>query len=109
MKNNKCMILLAAVVVIFSSCAFGQKRLDPIVAYSLKKIPVSLGKADDLVDKGDLPNAKVYLEEAQKEWDRINKSFKERFDPTHPDIVAAREQLKTVKAKVEEADKAKKQ
>jgi len=108
MKNNKWIISLAAVLMMVSSFAFGQEKLDPIVAYSLKKIPIALGKAEDLTNKGDLPNAKVYLKSAQKEWDRINKNFKERFDPTHPDIVGAREQLKNVKEKVEEADQKKK-
>ncbi len=103
MKNNKWIISLAAVLMMVSSFAFGQEKLDPIVAYSLKKIPIALGKAEDLTNKGDLPNAKVYLKSAQKEWDRINKNFKERFDPTHPDIVAVRKQLKDVKAKVDAA------
>jgi hypothetical protein len=92
-----------AVLLMVSALALGQEKLDAMVAYSLKKIPPALEKAETLVLQGDLPNAKVYLDKAQQEWDMIHKDFKDKFDQDHPDIVAVREQLKTVKAKVEGA------
>lgn len=91
---------VVAVMVMISSWSFGQEKLNAMVAYSLKKIPPRLEKAEKLADQGDLPNAKVYLEEARKEWDMIHKDFKGKFDESHPDIVAVRDQLKTVTAKV---------
>jgi hypothetical protein len=89
-----------ATMVIISPWVFGQEKLDAMVAYSLKKIPPRLEKAEKLADQGDLPNANVYLEEAQKEWDMIHKDFKGKFDEDHPDIVAVRKQLQAVTVKV---------
>jgi len=71
------------------------------VAYSLKKIPVALDKAEKLVTQGDLRNAKVYLNSAQGEWDRIHKNFKGKFSVDHPDIVAVKKRLEAVQAKVD--------
>ena len=109
MKRYHRQVLAALTVVVtmvmISSWAFGQEKLNATVAYSLKKIPPRLEKAEKLADQGDLPNAKVSLEEAQKEWDMIHKDFKGTFDENHPDIVAVREQLKTVTAKVTGAAK----
>ncbi len=91
-------VIAVALMVMISSWAFGQEKLNGMVAYSLKKIPTALEKAEKLADQGDLKNAKVYLESAQNNWDMINKDFKNKFDPDHPDIVAVRKQLKTVTA-----------
>ncbi len=99
MKKQWAICVTAAVVMI-SCCAFGQEKLNGMVAYSLKKIPPALEKADKLATQGDLPNAKTYLESAQKEWDMIHKDFKGKFDENHPDIVAVRKQLEAVTAKV---------
>jgi hypothetical protein len=99
--KHRWVICVTAAVVMVCCCAVGQEKLDAMVAYSLKKIPPALEKADKLVIAGDLPNAKVYLESAQREWDMIHKDFKEKFDVNHPDIAAVREQLKAVKTKVE--------
>jgi hypothetical protein len=105
MRTHKRHLLTAlttviVTTVILSPCAFGQEKLDAMVAYSLKKIPPRLEKAEKLADQGDLPNATVYLEEARKEWDTIHKDFKGKFNEDHPDIVAVRKQLQAVTAKV---------
>jgi len=91
-------IVAVAAAVMISSWAFGQEKLNSMVAYSLKKIPPALEKAEKMADQGDLKNAKVYLESARNNWDMINKDFKNKFDPDHPDIVAVRKQLKAVTA-----------
>jgi hypothetical protein len=98
-------MMVVTTMVVIPLWMFGQEKLDAMVAYSLKKIPPRLEKAEKLAEKGNLPNAKVSLEEAQKVWDMIHKDFKEKFDENHPDIVAVRKQLKTVKAKVAGAAK----
>lgn len=99
--NRRWSICIAAAMVMVCSCAFGQEKLNAMVAYSLKKVPPALEKADKLATQGDVQNAKVYLESAQKMWDMIHKDFKGKFDENHPDIVAVRKQLEAVKAKVE--------
>ncbi len=73
------------------------KKLDSMVAYSLKKIPPKLEKAQNLAKQGDIVNARVYLDSAQGEWQRIQTSYKDKFDENHPDVVAVRNQFKVVK------------
>lgn len=101
--NKRLAIYMTVAVVLISCCAHGQEKLNGMVAYSLKKIPPALEKAEKLAAQGDLSNAKVYLESAQATWDMIHKDFKGKFDESHPDIVAVKNRLMALEAKIEGA------
>ena len=106
-ENQKRLIglLSIALLAFLSFPAAGQEKLSGVVAYSLKKIPPALDRAESLLQQGDRPNAKVYLQKAQREWSGIHASYKGKFDENHPEIVAARERLKAVEAKFAAQDK----
>lgn len=99
--RRRLTVFVTVVAIMVCGHAFAQEELHSWVANALKKIPPALEKADKLVAAGDLPNAKVYLEIAQREWDMIHKDFKDKFDVNHPEIVAVGKQLDAVTAKVE--------
>jgi hypothetical protein len=102
-KHPGRLVCLAVVVIVAWSGGASAANLDGRVAYSLKKIGPALDKAENVLKQGDVRNAKVYLESAQREWEMIHKDFKGAFDEDHPDIVAARTRLAAVKKKIEAA------
>lgn len=100
MRHPVGVVLAVAVAFVSVSGAAEAANLDARVAYSLKKVGPALDKAENVLRRGDVRNAKVYLESAQSEWDMIHKDFKGQFDENHPDIVAAGKRLKEVAAKI---------
>ncbi len=77
------------------------KPLDSKVARRVQTISGSLDKVDQFIGEQDLKQAKVSLDQAQKEMAKIFDWHKGKFDESHPDFVAIENRLADSTAKVE--------
>ena len=98
--NAKRMVSLLVVLlfVVSSFSALGAEKLSGVVAYNLRSIGPKLDKAENLLDRGDKPNAQANYDTAKQSWDAIHKDFKGQFDVNHPEIVAMQKRFDAIEA-----------
>ena len=54
-----------------------------------------------MIRAGNLRQAKVYIEAAERPWNSIHQDYKGQFDPNHPEIVAIKQRIAALRAKIE--------
>jgi len=92
---------VAAAMMAISFPALGAEKLRGVVGYNLRTVNEKLDKAEKLLRAGDAKQAGVYVEAAEVPWNAIHKDYKDRFDPNHPEIVAAKKRMAALRARID--------
>ena len=95
-KLNKSTVIEKPTVV-QPVAAPSSNKLHPWVKQELNKIGTYLDKADSMAARGDIANAKTYLQSAQSLWEQMHDSMRDKFTDDQSEIVVTAQQLKSVK------------
>jgi hypothetical protein len=103
LRKYRLRLFILTLILFLSPYSFAAERLHSWVANDVKKVTQKLDKAESFAQKGDLPNARTYLEAAQSIWQQIHATMRDKFSDDHPEIVATSNRLAAVEQSITSA------
>ena len=101
MSKFICLTVAATILCCSPASLIAQDKLKGVVGQHLEQVEGYLEKSEKALDANNLRDAKMLLGEAETHW----KTFKEwnagKYDPNHPQVVAAAKRIEQLSAKVQ--------
>lgn len=98
-------ICLAAAALILSSAPvnlMAQDKLKGVVGHHIEQVESYLNKTDKALARKDMREAKMLLGEAEKHWKTFQEWNAGKYDPKHPQVVAAEKRIEELRKKIAE-------
>lgn len=102
-RDSRILPLACVIALFLSLSGFTEDKLPGGVVNRLKDLNAQLDRTEKALANGGAEAAQRSLDAAKKGMDDIFKQYQGKFQEDHPDIVAARSRIETVKAKVDAA------
>lgn len=102
-RDSRVLPVAGVIALFLSLSGFTEDKLPGGVVNRLKDVNAQLDRAEKSLEKGGTEAAQRSLEAAQKGMEDIFKQYQGKFQEDHPDIVAARSRIETIKARVDAA------